>query len=297
MHARDTLLTATGFLMTSRFEGYPLASLESMSRGCPVISYDIKYGPREQITDGVDGFLTPAEDLQTFADRLVTMIRDPALVEKMSAAALEKAQLHDYRAFLRDWRTALETAVANKPNRVQLDRVDLRRPQAGPRPRWTAAAPAGPASGQTRGPPHAARGRVRRHPALARQGTTRDLRLGRGHPGRGLRRDGRGHQHPGDRATRRAQFDVRCRFDLEQVFAELDPGDRDVRLRLRVVWNNASWETTLARPTKQRAPIELNYTATTPCSSPGAPSRRFNDPLCRSTTQASPPTSMPPGAT
>ena len=31
-----------------------------MSHGCPVISYDIKYGPREQITDGVDGFLTPA---------------------------------------------------------------------------------------------------------------------------------------------------------------------------------------------------------------------------------------------
>ena len=135
VHARETLLTATAFLMTSRFEGYPLASLESMSRGCPVVSYDIKYGPREQITDGVDGFLTPAEDLQTFADRVVTMIRDPALVEKMSAAALEKAQQHDYRAFLRDWRTALETAVANKPNRVQLDRVDLRR-RAG----WAASA-------------------------------------------------------------------------------------------------------------------------------------------------------------
>ena len=48
VHARETLLTATAFLMTSRFEGYPLASLESRSRGCPVVSYDIKYGPREQ---------------------------------------------------------------------------------------------------------------------------------------------------------------------------------------------------------------------------------------------------------
>ena len=45
--------------MTSSFEGYPLSTLESMSRGCPVVSYDIKYGPREQITDGVDGFLVP----------------------------------------------------------------------------------------------------------------------------------------------------------------------------------------------------------------------------------------------
>ena len=34
--AREALWTATGFLMTSRFEGYPLATLESMSHGCPV---------------------------------------------------------------------------------------------------------------------------------------------------------------------------------------------------------------------------------------------------------------------
>ena len=45
----------------------------------PVVSYDIKYGSREQVTDGVDGFLTEVGDLQTFADRVVTMIRDPAL--------------------------------------------------------------------------------------------------------------------------------------------------------------------------------------------------------------------------
>ena len=55
--AQETLWTASGFFMPSVFEGYPLASLESMAHGCPVIAYDIKYGPREQIDDGVDGFL------------------------------------------------------------------------------------------------------------------------------------------------------------------------------------------------------------------------------------------------
>ncbi len=64
--ARDTLWTATGFLMTSRFEGYPLATLEAMSHGCPVISYDIKYGPREQISHGVDGFLVKRGDTRTW---------------------------------------------------------------------------------------------------------------------------------------------------------------------------------------------------------------------------------------
>ena len=58
--AREALWTSSAFVLSSAFEGYPLSTLESMSRGCPVVSYDIKYGPREQITDGVDGFLVPA---------------------------------------------------------------------------------------------------------------------------------------------------------------------------------------------------------------------------------------------
>ena len=69
--ARDRMWTATAFLMSSRNEGYPLASLESMARGCPVISYDIKYGPREQITEGVDGFLVEPGDIEGLAERMV----------------------------------------------------------------------------------------------------------------------------------------------------------------------------------------------------------------------------------
>ena len=99
--ARDTLWTSTGFLMTSGFEGYPLASLESLSRGCPVVSYDIKYGPQEQITDGVDGFLVPNGDQRAMADRIIAMIDNPELVRSLSAAALDKAAQHDHRAFLR----------------------------------------------------------------------------------------------------------------------------------------------------------------------------------------------------
>lgn len=57
--AKDELRSATAMLLTSRFEGYPLVVLEALDAGCPVIAYDIAYGPREQITDGVSGFLVP----------------------------------------------------------------------------------------------------------------------------------------------------------------------------------------------------------------------------------------------
>jgi len=39
--AREALWTSSAFVLSSAFEGYPLSTLESMSRGCPLVSYDI----------------------------------------------------------------------------------------------------------------------------------------------------------------------------------------------------------------------------------------------------------------
>ena len=44
-NAREALWRATALVVTSRYEGYPLAVLESMSHGCPVVSYDVSTGP------------------------------------------------------------------------------------------------------------------------------------------------------------------------------------------------------------------------------------------------------------
>ena len=80
--ASEALWSSTAFLLTSSFEGYPLSTLESMSRGCPVVAYDIKYGPREQITDGVDGFLVPPGDVALLAQRVIELLRSPELVRR-----------------------------------------------------------------------------------------------------------------------------------------------------------------------------------------------------------------------
>ena len=123
--AQETLWTASGFLMPSVFEGYPLASLESMAHGCPVIAYDIKYGPQEQIEDGVDGFLVPKRDVEAMADRAVRLLRDPDLVARMSAAAFAKAEQHNHARFLRDWKHVLESALALRANRTAIASGEL----------------------------------------------------------------------------------------------------------------------------------------------------------------------------
>jgi poly(glycerol-phosphate) alpha-glucosyltransferase len=123
--AREALWASSAFVLSSSFEGYPLSTLESMSRGCPVVSYDIKYGPREQITDGVDGFLVPRGDVDALADRLVELLRSPELVARMSGAARETARRKGPDEFIADWARVLEGVVAQRLRRVQLRDVDL----------------------------------------------------------------------------------------------------------------------------------------------------------------------------
>ncbi|MGH1563831.1 glycosyltransferase [Mumia sp. DW29H23] len=104
--ARERLRTATALLVTSSHEGYPLATLEAMSRGCPVIGYDVRYGMREQVSDGENGFLLAEGDVEGLADRMLTLAGDPALLERMSGAARRRAADHAPERVLGDWAAA-----------------------------------------------------------------------------------------------------------------------------------------------------------------------------------------------
>jgi poly(glycerol-phosphate) alpha-glucosyltransferase len=250
--ARDTLWTATGFLMTSKFEGYPLASLEAMSHGCPVISFDIKYGPREQITHGVDGFLVERGAHQDMADRVVELIRNPELVAKMSAAGFEKALLHDSTAFLHDWRTVLEGVVAAKDRRTTLESVTLTINRLGSL-----------RAGAIRGDRFIGRrSRSQSAPAAWR---------GRGKVTFEARIEVAGHSHSAtldsavlsleavdsESAAVRAvpmqvqlsgtTFELTAIVDLADAFRGMARATRSMRLRL--AWENSSWETILSPPT------------------------------------------------
>lgn len=64
-------------LLTSGFEGFGLTVMESINVGCPVISYDVKYGPREIIRHGENGYLVPANDMEAFAQAMVDLVEHP----------------------------------------------------------------------------------------------------------------------------------------------------------------------------------------------------------------------------
>jgi poly(glycerol-phosphate) alpha-glucosyltransferase len=123
--ASDALWTASAFLLTSLFEGYPLSTLESMARGCPVVAYDIKYGPREQISDGVDGHLVPEGDVEALAARVVELLRSRERAAAMSAAARAAAAHFGPEEFVAAWAAVLREVVALRPLRTTLESVEL----------------------------------------------------------------------------------------------------------------------------------------------------------------------------
>ena len=77
-------------LLISQREGLPLALLESMANSTPVISYDINYGPRDVITNGVDGIITEKNNVEELAKEISKLVNDPQLAVEMGINARDK---------------------------------------------------------------------------------------------------------------------------------------------------------------------------------------------------------------
>lgn len=107
--------TASFSLLTSKSEGMALVLVESMAAGCVPIAYDIRYGPRDIITDGVDGFLVPPGDVGALTATIarVTAMSEAEL-EPLRAAARKRAADFSDAAVTRQWASALAEARDRK---------------------------------------------------------------------------------------------------------------------------------------------------------------------------------------
>ncbi|MBN1563323.1 MAG: glycosyltransferase family 4 protein [Anaerolineae bacterium] len=86
---RPVVAAADVVVCPSRFESLGMVHLESMAMGCPVVSMN-NGGPAETILDGETGYLVPPEDPAALADRVLAILRDPALRARMGQAGRER---------------------------------------------------------------------------------------------------------------------------------------------------------------------------------------------------------------
>lgn len=70
------------FVLTSRYEGFPISILEAMRAGLPVIASDVG-GVSEAVLEGQTGFLIPRGSWKTLHSRLKTLLTNPELRVRM----------------------------------------------------------------------------------------------------------------------------------------------------------------------------------------------------------------------
>lgn len=79
------------FVLPSHREGFPRTAMEAAASGLPVVATDIR-GCRQVVEPGVNGFLVEVGDVDGLASAVDRIGSDPALMERMSAASVEKAK-------------------------------------------------------------------------------------------------------------------------------------------------------------------------------------------------------------
>jgi glycosyltransferase involved in cell wall biosynthesis len=89
------------FVFPSHFEGMPMAVLEAMAAGLPIVATAIG-GLPELVADGVNGFLVPPRDPAALAAAMAKLVGDEGLRARMGEQSLERSKKHDIRPYVEE---------------------------------------------------------------------------------------------------------------------------------------------------------------------------------------------------
>lgn len=89
------LRACDAFVLSSRWEGNPLAMLEAMSCGCPIVATACVSGVTDVIQHGRNGLLVPVGDPPALAGALSDILSDRPLAERLAASARETSAQFD----------------------------------------------------------------------------------------------------------------------------------------------------------------------------------------------------------
>lgn len=100
---KDAYMNASVFVLSSRFEGLPMVLLEAQAAGLPIVSFDCKCGPRDVVTDGIDGFLVEEGNIAALADALLRVMQDDDLRIRMGKSAYEHSNRYEEAVVMKKW--------------------------------------------------------------------------------------------------------------------------------------------------------------------------------------------------
>ncbi|MDP3903740.1 MAG: glycosyltransferase family 4 protein [Methylococcaceae bacterium] len=85
----EILAASDIFVLSSRKEGHPYVMLEAMASKCAVVAFNCA-GVEETIEEGISGYIVPAGDIHTLAERLNLLIHSDSLRNSLSDSARKR---------------------------------------------------------------------------------------------------------------------------------------------------------------------------------------------------------------
>lgn len=110
--ARDIIAAADLFVMASRQEGRPVALMEALALGRPVVVTEAG-GMPEMVRDGVEGVVVPIGDSVALAEGILRLVQDEAFRTTAADAAAERGRQFDIAVAQRRLEDIYEAVVAD----------------------------------------------------------------------------------------------------------------------------------------------------------------------------------------
>lgn len=109
----DEYMRNSIYVMSSKYEGFPMVLLEASSFGLPLISYACKCGPKDIIENGINGYLIEQNDEKGLANAICKLIENDSLRQYMGKKSKEISMNFTQEAIFKFWPTFFRELIKN----------------------------------------------------------------------------------------------------------------------------------------------------------------------------------------
>ena len=102
------LLSASIYVITSRWEGFPMSITEALEAGLPIIAYDIP-AMKPLVTDQQEGIIVPAFNNTMLTEAMKTLAGNTDLRKSMSTKSIQKATALNPETVAQKWQNLFNT--------------------------------------------------------------------------------------------------------------------------------------------------------------------------------------------
>ena len=96
-------LESSIYVMSSRYEGFPMVLLEAMSFGLPVVSFDCHTGPSDIIRNNDDGLLVEDGNTDKLAENILKLMKNDEMRISMGNNAKDNIKRYDINNIMDKW--------------------------------------------------------------------------------------------------------------------------------------------------------------------------------------------------